>query len=257
MATRKIKNPKLKCEICEKRKDERMFYKAGRTKAGYYHICKTCMQIKTKHNNIEYVIQVLQEMDLPFIKGVWDKIYHRFGDTAFGRYLGFIGMNSKYKNLTYEDSIMIEDISDSDLADEVLFNEKWRGSFTVPDLNYLENYYEELHRDFKITTTNHKDYAKKIAKASLAMDKAYERMINDRDEKAAKEFKELKSIFDDLCKSAQFSESTRSAHDVGLGSFGVIFNMIEQSEWIPQHKPLKKDLYDKILDQFNNISKSL
>jgi hypothetical protein len=256
MATRQIRNERYKCDICDKRRPENQYYKAGRTKAGLYHICKMCIQTKTKHNNVEYVQSVLKDMDYAFIRSLWDKVFHKYADTAFGHYLASLRIG-KYGNLTYEGSIF-EDDSAEDEYDELVYNEKWRGTFSVSDLNYLEKYYDELHRDYKITTTNHKDYAKKIAKASLAMDKAYERMLYDRnDNSAAREFKELKGIFDDLCKSAQFSESTRSANDYGLGSFGVIFNMIEANEWIPEHKPLNKDLYDKLLDQFSNISKSL
>jgi hypothetical protein len=243
--------------MCEKRKLENKFYSAGRLKAGFFHICKTCLQIKTKNNDIDYVVNVLKEMDRPMIRSYWNKIYYRFGDTCFGNYLKYLLLDVKYKDLCFEDSILDETIKENEM-DEVEFNDKWRGSFTIPDLQYLEKYYEDLHRDYRITTTNHKDYAKKIAKTSLAMDKAYERLLNDRDDKkASTEFKELKGIFDDLCKSAQFSESTRSANDVGLGSFGVIFNLVESNEWIPQHKPLKKDTYDKLLDQFSNIEKSL
>lgn len=255
MATRKIKDNLVYCQTCEKRKAENNFYKAN-TKTGLYHTCKACLQMKSKHNNVDYVQSVLKDMDRVFLKPVWSKFYHKFGDKCFGHYLTHIGMLPRYRDLTYEDSILIDE-TDDDNYQEPIFSEKWRGTFTIPDLDYLERYYEELHRDYRITTTNHKDYAKKIAKASLAMDKAYERMLNDREEKAAKEFKELKGIFDDLCKSAQFSESTRSANDVGLGSFGVIFNMIENKEFIPEHKPLKKDLYDKLLEQFSNIGKSL
>lgn len=255
MATRKIKENKVYCQACNKRKDESNFYEAN-TKTGLYLTCKSCIQMKTKQNNLDYVQSVLKDMDKVFLRSVWNKYYNMFGDKCFNKYYTSISTLAKYRELTFEDSIIVDESDEDDLL-EPTFNDKWRGTFTLPDLDYLERYYDELHRDYRITTTNHKDYAKKIAKASLAMDKAYERMLNDRDDKAAREFKELKGIFDDLCKSAQFSESTRSANDVGLGSFGVIFNMIENKEFIPEHKPLKKDLYDKLLDQFANIGKSL
>jgi hypothetical protein len=64
----------------------------------------------------------------------------------------------------------------------------------------------------------------------MAMDKAYEGMVNGKDPSAHREFKELKTIFDDLCKSAKFSEATRSANDVGIGSFGVIFDKVEKRQ---------------------------
>lgn len=162
---------------------------------------------------------------------------------------------TQYKELGFQDS-KFENEEDFKKS-EVFFNQEWQGSFNIHDLNYLNNYYDDLHRDYKITTRNHKDYARKIAKASLAMDKAYERMVNGKDTAAKAEFKQLRETFDALCKSAQFTESTRSANDVGLGSFGVIFDKVEKRQWIPPHKPTKKDTYDLLLDQFANIEKSL
>ena len=182
-------------------------------------------------------------------------MYYKYGDKAFGRYLSRIASLSQYKEKKYEDSIFEKEEGVD--AGAVFYNDEWQGNFSLKDLNYLNNYYEDLHRDYKITTRNHKDYARKIAKASHAMDKAYERMVNANDTSAHREFKELKSIFDDLCKSAQFSESTRSANDVGLGSFGVIFNKVEKRQWIPEFKPVKQDTYDLLLAQFANIEKSL
>lgn len=250
MARQKIKYEE--CLECTEKKLESQFYKAGRGKTRTYHICKTCVLEKAK--SLEYVQSTLKDMDIVFIKSLWEKTSYKYKDMAFDQYLTEISANIKYRDLPYKAS-KFEDDSD---GTDMVYNEIWRGSFSIRDIDYLEKYYNDLHRDYRITTTNHKDYAKKIAKASLAMDKAYERMLYDRkDTSAAREFKELKGIFDDLCKSAQFSESTRSANDVGLGSFGVIFNLIENNEWIPEHKPLNKDLYDKLLDQFSNISKSL
>jgi hypothetical protein len=137
-------------------------------------------------------------------------------------------LTDEYKEMGYEKS-EFENVEE-ERANEIFFNSDWQGSFSLQDLNYLNGYYDDLHRDYKITTRNHKDYARKIAKTSLAMDKAYERMVNQKDTNAASEYEKLKRIFDDMCKAAKFSEATRSANDVGLGSFGVIFNKVEQQQ---------------------------
>ena len=48
------------------------------------------------------------------------------------------------------------------------------GKYTQKDIDYLNKYYAGLERDYKIITENHRDYARKIAKASLQMDKAFD-----------------------------------------------------------------------------------
>lgn len=243
------------CETCFRKQSIVQYYKAGRNKRGQFPVCKSCILISTSANNSSEAALYLRRMDRPFIKNYWDTMYYKYGDKCFGFYLNQIIKLKEYKDLGYEDSVFEAEVDIND--GQMFYNDEWQGSFTLQDLNYLNSYYDELHRDYRITTRNHKDYARKIAKASMAMDKAYERMVNNKDTSAHREFKELKSIFDDLCKSAQFSESTRSANDVGLGSFGVIFNKVEKKQWIPEFKPVKKDTYDLLLQQFSNINKSL
>jgi hypothetical protein len=99
------------------------------------------------------------------------------------------------------------------------------------------------------------DYAMKIAKASLAMDIAYEEML-DNSAGAEKRYESCKKIFDDLCKSAQFNESSRSANDVvGLGSVGVITKRLEDKGFIPTNLDLDipDDNTEKVLNDYKYI----
>lgn len=137
-----------------------------------------------------------------------------------------------------------------------IYSKEWMGWFTPEQLEYLENYYNRLVETFTITNVNHEDYARKVAKASLAMELAYQDVLNGI-EGAEKRYKELKDAFDKLSTSAKFSESTRSRNDVGLGCFGRVFEAVERKTWIPEHKPLEKDEIDKLIDYFRNITRSL
>ena len=78
-------------------------------------------------------------------------------------------------------------------------------------------------------TENHRDYARKIAKASLQMDKTFDDMMNGVDG-ADKRYENATKAFDTLSKSAKFSESTRSVNDVGASSFskGCCYGGISQ-----------------------------
>ena len=141
-------------------------------------------------------------------------------------------------------------------TDALIYDDKWMGKYTQKDLDYLNKYYSGLERDYKIITENHRDYARKIAKASLQMDKAFDDMINGIEGADAK-YKNAREAFDTLSKSAKFSESTRSVNDVGISSFSKVAAMVEAHNWIPEHKPLEKDTIDELIDYLSTITKSL
>lgn len=140
--------------------------------------------------------------------------------------------------------------------EELIYDEKWMGKYTKKDIDYLNKYYAGLERDYKIITENHRDYARKIAKASLQMDKAFDDMINGIEGADAK-YKNAREAFDTLSKSAKFSESTRSVNDVGISSFSKVAAMVEAHNWIPEHKPLQKDVIDEMIEYLSTITKSL
>lgn len=54
----------------------------------------------------------------------------------------------------------------------MIFSDEWNGWFTRREINYLNNYYEELNDDFVLDNRSIKDYARKVCKASLAADTA-------------------------------------------------------------------------------------
>lgn len=137
-----------------------------------------------------------------------------------------------------------------------IYSQKWRGEYTQEDIDYLDNYYLGLERDYKIVTENHRDYAKKIAKASLQMDKTFDDMMNNVAGADAK-YKAAREAFDTLSKSAKFSESTRSVNDVGASSFSKVCAMVESHNWIPEYHPMEKDTVDELIDYLSTITKSL
>lgn len=139
---------------------------------------------------------------------------------------------------------------------ELNYSDKWMGSYSKTDLEYLENYYTSLDHDYNVVTENHRDYARKIAKASLAMDKAFNEMTSGITGAEVK-YKNMKEAFDSLSKSAKFSESTRSVNDVGASSFSKVAAMVESHNWIPEHHPLERDTIDEMIDYLSTITKSL
>lgn len=142
------------------------------------------------------------------------------------------------------------------VEEPLIYSDKWMGNYSESDIKKLDHYYESLENDYNIVTENHRDYARKIAKASLQMDKTFDDMMNGVDG-ADKRYENATKAFDTLSKSAKFSESTRSVNDVGASSFSKVAAMVESHNWIPEHKPLKKDTIDELIDYLSTITKSV
>lgn len=142
------------------------------------------------------------------------------------------------------------------IEEPLIYSDKWIGNYSESDIKKLDRYYESLENDYNIVTENHRDYARKIAKASLQMDKTFDDMMNGVDG-ADKRYENATKAFDTLSKSAKFSESTRSVNDVGASSFSKVAAMVESHNWIPEHKPLKKDTIDELIDYLSTITKSV
>lgn len=164
----------------------------------------------------------------------------------------FMNVNSQNEKIVEKDEPQII----KKVKEPLIWSDEWKGNYTESDLQYLNSYYAGLERDYKIITENHRDYARKIAKASLQMDRTFDDMMNGV-EGADKKYDNATKAFDTLSKSAKFSESTRSVNDVGISSFSKITEMVENHNWIPEHKPIEKDEIDKLLDYLSTIKKSL
>lgn len=248
---------RLICQECSKEKSSSNFYNTNSDVLPKYPICKECMGKVVNPSDVKSAYRVLKDMNIAFIKTLWDICTRKHPDNPFAHYLRQMNSLPQYRGLQWSGSVFdYEEIDGTSvqISDELIHNIEWMGNYSLGDIRYLEEYLGSLRSDFKIVTRNHIDYAKKIAKASLAMDRAYQDMLNGGSES---KYKMMKEIFDSLSKSAQFAESERGINDVSLGCFGVVFDKVEKRMHIPQHQPDNPDLYDKLLDQFANINRSL
>lgn len=110
--------------------------------------------------------------------------------------------------------------------EELVYNHTWRGSFTASQIQALEEIYEQYEEDFVLDNVSMRDYARKVAKASLNADIAEDRMR--RGEISASDYKEAQRIFDDLSKSSNFAACKRKPGEAsGMGSLGDIILKLE------------------------------
>lgn len=232
---------------------------------GHFHLCKKCIKGMIDENDLESVFRVLRTLNIPYVSDQWERCKRSKTDT-FGGYYRFIANSKQYNRLSWDDTKLKTNNQQSDtkttneteshIVEEKHYNKKWMGYYAKSDIEYLEEYITNLHNDFKIVTANHKDYAKKIAKASLHMDRCFEDMLAGKSG-ADKKYKDAKEVFDTLSKSAQFSESQRGQNDVSLGCFGKIFELVERKQYVKEHIPIEPDQIDQMMNDFKTIFRSV
>ena len=220
MAT-KYKKPIKKVEgqqkvICQNKDCDKMgkrlsvddFYKSRNAMVQHHPYCKDCVNKMIDVNNLESVYSVLKVLDTPFIMDIWNDVCNSGTTNYMGDYLRAINFTyrKKYAGMGFDDSIFElsenEEISDNVQAafdDTPVWSDEWQGKYTKSDLKYLNDYYNGLQKDFKIITTNHRDYARKIAQASLSQMKAYQHLLQG-EEGADLAYEKATKIFDMLSK---------------------------------------------------------
>ena len=134
---------------------------------------------------------------------------------------------------------------------------EFNGNFKPAELEYLENYYRGLESDFELSDTSLRDNAKKLAKASLLVDKVQNDYMAGKC--ALQDVKDAIAQYDLLMKTGNFAACKRKPEDKGgLGSWAEIAFYCETNGH-PMTREIKwpKDDVDKTIDEFAYLAESL
>lgn len=197
------------------RRWEDSFYDSALKKAQY-----------TQTNNAEFIDPKTPRKKKDEIEGraAARQFFSMMNMSGFYGYVENIGDDGVY--VPPEESSSTKEESPSSSPAKLEYNRKWRGHFTQEQIDALEEIYSQYEEDFVLDNVNIRDYAKKVAKASLNADIAEDRMR--RGEISASDYKEAQKIFDDLSKSSNFAACKRKPGETsGLGSLGEIVLRIE------------------------------
>ena len=138
-----------------------------------------------------------------------------------------------------------------------VYNEFFNGEFKPAEIEYLENYYNGLQQDFDLSDTSLRDNAKKLAKASLLVDKVQNDYMAGRC--SLQDVKDAIAQYDLLMKTGNFAACKRKPGDKGgMGSWAEICYQLETTGHTMQRKiEWSKDDVDKTIDEFRYIVESL
>lgn len=132
------------------------------------------------------------------------------------------------------------------------YSREWNGYYSQADLDFLNDYYEQLENDFTLGDVVMRDTAKKVAKAALADDRTYNAMLENKGSVA--DWKNAHDVYEKILQSTNFAASQRKGNvNEGMKALGTIIAAVELKKDIGELCRMQKfpeDDIDKILRDF-------
>lgn len=162
---------------------------------------------------------------------------------------------------TYEDAKeaghIVEEKPETKDPNVKTYNAFFNGDFKPSELEYLEDYYNQLQNDFDLSDVALRDNAKKLAKAALTADKVQNDYMAGRC--SLQDVVNAMQQYNSLMSMGNFAASKRKPGDKsGLGSWAEIAFYLESNGHTMQRKiEWEKDDVDKTIEEFRYIVEAL
>lgn len=269
------------CIKCGKKKKYSQFYKNTdwQRQDGYDCWCKACYGQCKKRQDVQ---RYYWENNKKWSDQAWD--------SAKKRALGIISDNSVYKKSNQERRVALlerltcqqltsiypmfycfedhdgktfqQSIADGQTEVTVdpfmkRYSAEWNGQFTNAELAYLQKYYHELEQDFNFTDASQKDYAQKVCRASMQMNRAMDDFQAGRCDYSV--VKDAMSVFDMLNKSSNFAACKRKQGDTGGITCWAQTSLYLETHGFPMTTKIQwpQDDVDKVSQLYRNYQKSV
>jgi hypothetical protein len=253
--------PKLKCNMCEK--DYSLItgnyynHKNKFVSSERFPLCKGCIDEyigdKESVGYKERVIEILRELNQPFLPDLWEKSEHNFNKST-SNYIRNIGL-PQYKDMTFDDSVFYAIEKKTVIAEDPLI-EKWGSGYTDEEYVAFERKYKFLTNNYQEKTNMHTEalmiYVRYRVKEELATAKG--------DSRAAKEWGTMAK---DQATAAKINPSQFSKSDLtnGMDSFGELVRSVESVvdviEILPRFKQRPNDKVDFNIWCYINYARDL
>lgn len=137
------------------------------------------------------------------------------------------------------------------------YSPEFNGEFKPSELEYLHEYYNGLEHDFNLSDTSLRDNAKKLAKASLLVDKVQNDYMAGRC--SLQDVKDAIAQYDLLMKTGNFAACKRKAEDKGgMGSWSELTLYLETHGFLADKLVYwDQDDVDRTINEFRYITEAI
>jgi len=150
----------INCKLAGKEQSNTAFYNTNSQLMPKYPVCKACVQKTINLSDMESVYKVLKDMDILFVKSIWDSVCEKTPNNPFGIYIRQMNSLPQYRGMSWRDSISlpqsnnnIQNLSEFVATDDIY--EKWGFGYSADEYSYFEKKWNKLIDNYGEKTSLH------------------------------------------------------------------------------------------------------
>jgi len=256
-------------EKCQHRKEaqvETNFYVVNHPFFKRYPVCKDCINDNVDTDDVESVKRMLLLLDFPFFIDEWENVKYNYSKNGwFGRYLYVIG-RSKYKNLSWKDSIIEPPITKEQKEKRIFVPPKMADISTDTieffGIGYTPEEYVEMQKKYdKLKNSNGTTNMHIEALKKYVLYRVKEEFAISKNQRA--EAKQWGDLANKAADAAKIKPSQFKKEDLmeGINTISEIREIVEREDDIlhvlPEFKCAPNDALDFIIWCFINYCRKL
>lgn len=144
--------------------------------------------------------------------------------------------------------------ADASASNGKSYSKEFKGMYAPRELETLHEYYNDLAAENDLSTRTAKDYAQKMAKASLLYDETFDAYRNG--EATIEDLQRASSLLDSVSKTGALAPSNKAGKEEGdSGSWGELtLKLITTGHPCVKEIDWPKDVVDKLLAEYQHIA---
>ena len=214
---------------------------------GVTNICEVCLENMIDPDDLKTIDALCQWADYPFLPEKWVPLAMLNGRQALGRYVKTYCIDGEYSEVSWKttnrklkqaieenkEHEIIPEINESRMKD---LKKKWGDNYTWEELINLEEFFDNLGKNYPIITQIQRSTGMDLAKLSLRISKKISSNLDvDKDI----------SSYDRLMKVGGFTKDNIADLN-NFESLGELYAYLEKTGWInPGYKGEVKDIVDQ------------
>lgn len=252
----------IKIRRCLKCKQEKPLTEFARTSSPFFPghhslMCVSCLEKIVKQDNFNEVDKLCQYLDLPFDLDKWSSLYEQHKDHTLTAYLNTL-VDDRYDSISWadenerwrlarENKTIDDEIKEISKARAQQLKRTWSPAYTMDELLFLEDYYNQIVATQNVSTPILQHYARDLCEIELRIKKGLREGADIKKDMDAR---------DNIIKIAHFEASNaKSAAD--FESVGELMVYYGKKGWHPKWHSEPKDSIDFMMQNIQNYLKRL
>lgn len=251
-----------KTRRCMKCKQEKPIHEFQYTPSRFFPqhrslICTSCLELMVPQDSLGEIDRLCQYLDLPFDIDKWTSLYKIHKEHTLSAYFNTL-LDEHYQKMQWQDENERWHLAQQEgtIDDEIKvisdaktrqLKKQWSSVYTNDELEFLENYYNQILSTQNVSTPILQHYARDLCEIELRIKKGLREGLDIKKDMDAR---------DNIIKIAKF-EASNAKNAADFESVGELMHYYEKKGWHPKWHQEPKDSIDFLMQNMQNYLQRL